>query len=579
MKINWPLLIVGLLIAACSAPISDAQGNGSSSPIMDEDLLKGHRGDPESWPMYGGSYDQQRFSDLDQINRDNVKDLEPAWIAHTDIYNIASGYQTTPIVFGGDMYVTTPRVGREQWVIKYDAETGKEYWRTPVRIGTARYCCGPNNRGVALYEDKVILATLDARMIAMDPEDGSIIWETQIADPEMGYSETSPPAAYDGKLFIGAAGGEYGIRGFLKAFDADTGKELWTWHTIPSPEEGGWEGDWVEEAPGLGISLNRDIEKEKAELANHPDAWEHGGVPIWTTPSLDPELRLVYVTTGNPGPDYDTDARPGDNLWGDSLCAVNMDTGELEWGFQYVPHDVWDYDGGCPPLLFDIEFEGEQRKVVGLFTKLGIFYLLDRKTGELLKASENYVPHENLFVVPNPEGVTIAPGSAGGTNWSPASYNPLTKWVYATNMHWPMVMTQAPQEYKEGVMYQGGNASFANTQNLETWGVVTALNPVTGKVVWETRTEKPMFSGLITTAGGLVFAGQSDNSFDAWDAETGEHLWQYKTDAGANAAPMTYQINGRQFIAVAAGGSRYTRRSRDDAPQADAIIVFALPEK
>lgn len=582
MNSQWKHVVLGFLVLGVSGLTNDpafAQRSGSSTPIMDEDLLKGHRGNSASWPMYGGSYDQQRFSDLDQINRETVKDLEPAWIAHTDVYNIASGYQTTPVVFDGDMYVTTPRVGREQWVIKYNAETGKEYWRTPVRIGTARYCCGPNNRGVALYEDKVILATLDARMIAMDPKDGSVIWETQVADPEMGYSETSPPAAYDGKLFIGAAGGEYGIRGFLKAFDADTGKELWTWHTIPSPEEGGWEGDWVEEAPGLGVSLNRDIEKEKAELDKHPDAWKHGGVPIWTTPSLDPELRLVYVTTGNPGPDYDTDARPGDNLWGDSLCAVNMDTGKLEWGFQYVPHDVWDYDGGCPPLLFDIEFEGKQRKVVGLFTKLGIFYLLDRKTGELLKASENYVPHDNLFVVPNPEGVTIAPGSAGGTNWSPASYNPLTKWVYSTNMHWPMVMTQIPQEYKEGTVYQGGNASFGNQQNLETWGVVTALNPVTGKVVWETRTEKPMFSGLITTAGGLVFAGQSDNSFDAWDSKTGEHLWQYKTEAGANAAPMTYEINGRQFIVVAAGGSRYVRRSRDDAPQADAIIAFALPKK
>jgi PQQ-dependent dehydrogenase (methanol/ethanol family) len=569
-------LIVGMALIFASSMTTSAQ---RAKPVTDADLLKGHRGAPETWPMYGGSYDQQRFSDLDQINVDNVKDLEPAWTFHTGLYTNTTGYQTTPVVFNGDMYVTTPRVKRDQWVIKLDAETGKEKWRTPLRQGPAKYCCGPNNRGVTLYEDKVIISTLDANMTALNAKNGKVVWQVSTANAQAGYSQTSAPLAYDGKIFIGAAGGEFGIRGFLKAFDAKDGKHLWTWYTIPSPEDGGWEGDWVEEAPGLGINLNRDIAKEKADLDKYPDAWKHGGVPIWTTPSLDPDLRLIYVTTGNPGPDYDASVRPGDNLWGDSLCAINMDTGKLEWGFQYVPHDVWDYDGGCPPLLFDIEFEGEQRQVVGLFTKLGVFYLLDRKTGELLKASEPYVPHENLFTPPNPEGVTVAPGSAGGTNWSPASYNPQTQWVYSTNMHWPMVMTLSPQEFKEGVTYQGGNASFGNQQNFDIWGNITAINPVTGKIVWETRTEKPMFSGLITTAGGLVFAGQSDASFDAWNAKTGDHLWQFKTEAGTNAAPATYMIKGKQYIVVAAGGSRYVRRNRDNPPEADAIIAFAIPTK
>ncbi len=553
--------------------------SAQSTPVMDEDLLNGHRGNSETWPMYGGSYDQQRFSDLDQINVENVKDLKPAWIAHTGLFTVTSGYQTTPVVFDGSMYVTTPRVSRDQWVIKYNAETGKELWRKAIPLGATRYCCGPNNRGATLYEDKVIVATLDARMVALDARNGDVVWETVTANAESGYSQTSAPVAYDGKLFIGAAGGEYGIRGFLKAFDADTGDLVWTWHTIPSPEEGGWEGNWVEEAPGLGLSLNRDIEKEKADLEKYPDAWKHGGVPIWTTPSLDPELRLIYVTTGNPGPDYDTSARPGDNLWGDSLCAINIDTGKLAWGFQYVPHDVWDYDGGSPPILFDAVIEGKPRAVVGLFTKLGLFYLLDRKTGELLKVSENYVPHDNLFVVPDSTGTVIAPGSAGGTNWSPGSYNPLTKWVYSANIHWPMLMVQSPQEYREGGIYQGGSASFGNKMQIPTWGNVTAIDPVSGKIVWETKTDKPMFSGLITTAGGLVFAGQSAASFDAWNAKTGEHLWSYKTEAGANAAPSTYQINGKQYVVVAAGGSRYVRRSRDDIAQADAIIAFALPDK
>jgi glucose dehydrogenase len=214
-----------------------------------------------------------------------------------------------------------------------------------------------------------------------------------------------------------------------------------------------------------------------------------------------------------------------------------------------------------------------------LFTKVGIFYLLDRRTGELLKVSEPYVPRDNLFVVPTVEGVVIAPGSAGGTNWSPASYNPLTKWVYSANIHWPMKTILSPQEYVEGGFYQGGSSSFGNKDNIPTWGNITAIDPGSGKIRWKTKTEKPMFSGLITTAGGLVFAGQSAASFDAWDAETGEHLWKYKTEAGANAAPSTYQINGKQYVVVAAGGSRYVRRSRDNEVQADAIIAFALPDQ
>lgn len=545
--------------------------------ITDEDLLRGHRGNPETWPMYGGNYDQQRYSELDQINLTNIQDLEPAWIAHTGLFTASTGYQTGPVIFDGDLYITTPRVSRDQWVIKYNAETGEELWRTPIRLGQTRYCCGPNNRGVTLYEDKVYVATLDARIVALDAGTGEKLWDILTAKAEAGYSQTSAPVAFDGKLFIGAAGGEYGIRGFLKAFDADTGDHLWTWHTIPSPEDGGWLGDWVEDAPGLGISLNRDIEQEKADLGKHPDSWKHGGVPIWTTPSLDPELRLIYVTTGNPGPDFDASARPGDNLWADSLCAVNIDTGKLEWGFQFVPHDVWDYDGGCPPLLFDIEYEGEMRKVAGLFTKVGVFYLVDRVTGELLKVSENYVPHDNIFAVPDEKGVAISPGLFGGTNWSPASFSRQTNWVYSTNIHMPMTLRTMHQEYKEGAMYMGGFPSIGGNDDESTWGNVVAINPATGKIAWKYKTERPMWGGLITTAGGLVFAGQSGASFNAWNAKTGEHVWQYKTEAGANAPPSTYQINGKQYIVVAAAGVRYHRRARDTA--ADAIIVFALPDK
>ena len=576
MRLNYIALFLAILLFVTAS--ADAQRKRNRVvPVTDEHLLLGHRGDPSTWLMYGGSYSQIRFSDLDQINRGNVASLKPVWTFHTGVYNVASGYQTTPVVFNGEMYITTPRVGRDQWIMKLDARTGKEIWRKALTQGATRFCCGANNRGATLYEDKVYIATLDARLIALDPRDGDIIWETETGNGASGYSQTCAPVVYDNKIILGVAGGEYGIRGYLRAYDVDTGAILWTWYTIPSPEDGGWYGEWQETAPGLGLSLNRDIEKEKAEVDKYPDAWKQGGVPIWTTPSIDPELRLVYVTTGNPGPDYDGSVRPGDNLWGDSICAVNIDDGTLAWAFQYVPHDDWDYDGGTPPLLFDTEIDGQTVPVVGLFTKLGYFYLFNRRTGELLKVSEPYVPQQNMFTRLSETPVVIAPGSAGGTNWSPASYNPLTGYVYSANIHWPMQMqANLGLEYKEGTMYQGGNASFTS-KNVETWGNVVAINPVSGKIAWKTKTDLPLFSGVITTAGGLVFAGQSDASFDAWDAESGEHLWGYETGAGSNAAPMTYMLDGKQYVVVAAGGSRYVRRSRDEPPEADAIIAFALP--
>ncbi len=573
------ILAVLVLASMLALPEASAQRDQHKTvrPVTDEVLLQGHNGNTANWPMYGGSYGQHRFSNLNQINTENVENLEPAWTFHTDVYNMASGYQTTPVVVDGAMYITTPRISRSQWVIKLDAKNGKEIWRTGLIQGDARYCCGPNNRGVTPYKDKIYIGTLDSHLVALDAATGKVVWKVETAPGGEGHSQTCAPVAFDNKIFLGVAGGEYGIRGFLKAYDADTGKELWTWYTIPSPEEGGWEGDWAETAPGTNISLNRDIAAEKAVLSKYPDAWKHGGVPIWTTPSLDPELRLIYVTTGNPGPDYDAIVRPGDNLWGDSICAINIDDGTLEWGFQYVPHDVWDYDGGSPPILFDLEMNDEEVPVVGLFTKLGFFYLLNRKTGELLKVSENYVPQHNLFEPLTEDGIMITPGSAGGTNWSPGSYNPQTGYVYSANIHWPMKMTTRPeQEFTLGGMYQSGNASF-NSKGIDIWGSVTAINPATGNVVWESKTDLPLFSGVLTTAGGLVFSGQSDASVDAWSAATGEHLWQFETEAGCNAAPMTFELGGKQYLAIAAGGSRYVRRSRDEMPQADAIHVFALP--
>ena len=346
--------------------------------------------------MYGGTYSQVRYSPLDQINPENVEKLKPAWIFHTQV-DSDTGHQTTPVIVGRAMYVTTPMAQGNQQVIKLDAEKGREIWRTLIPLEAPTLCCGANNKGVAVSGDKVFLTTVDARLVALNAHSGRVEWTVELGEPEEGYSNTMAPLTYGNKVFVGSSGGDFGIRGFLKAFDTREGVLLWTWHSIPSPEQGGWEGDWLEAAPGTGLTLNRDIPAEKAARSRTSQAWRRGGGGVWMTPTLDPDLGLLYVHVGNPSPVFDGESRPGDNRWTASICALRIEDGELEWGFQYLPHDVWDYGGGCPPLLFDAEFDGRRIKAAGAFTKLGFFYLLDRTNGQLLRVSEPYIPQRNLF--------------------------------------------------------------------------------------------------------------------------------------------------------------------------------------
>ena len=552
-----------------SATEGGGGGTNQTAPtlVTDRLLQTGHAGDPSNWPMYGGDYGQPRFSPLAQINRDNVERLESAWVYRT---GVGPTFETTPVVVGGEMFITTPMEHQVQHVIKLDARTGRALWRTPVPQQTTIFCCGPNNRGVALYGDKVFLATLDARVVALSAATGDIEWETTTGKAAAGYGHTLAPLTYDGKVIVGTSGGEFGIRGWVKALDTATGETLWTWYAIPSPEEGGWWGEWLETAPGTTHSLNRDIAAEKRDSARYADAWERGGGPVWMTPALDPDLGLLYVSVGNVSPDYDGTVRPGDNRWNSSVCAIRVDEGETEWCYQYVPHDVWDYDATSPPFLFALERDGQSIPAVGHFAKVGFFYAWDRRTGELLQRSQNYVPHHNLFTVPTRQGVLLAPGIFGGTNWSPGAHNPETGYVYTTAMHWPMVFYKNSEPYEEGEWYVGGGTRRA--EDTERWGSVVALDPATGEVAWEYRTERPLMGGALTTAGGLVFAGQTMGSFNAWDAATGELLWRHPTDAGCNAAPITYELDGTQHVAVACGGN-----SRVAGRPGDALRVFRLP--
>jgi alcohol dehydrogenase (cytochrome c) len=545
--------------------------------VTDSMLRAGHSGNPTEWPTYGGDITQRRFSPLKEITAANVARLRPRWVWQG---GFAQSFQSTPLVVGGAMYVTTPMVEQTQRVVKLDATNGRVLWDTPIRIGTALFCCGPNNRGVTAWGDKVFLATLDARLIALKASTGEVSWEATIGDASHAYGNTSAPAAFDGKVFIGTSGGEWATRGFLKAYDAETGNLLWTWHTIPSPEEGGWWGEWIEKAPGTELSLNRDIAKEKADSAKYADSWQRGGGPIWMPATIDAERGLLFVSVGNVNPDYNGVTRPGDNRWGSSICALRIADGSKAWCYQWMPHDVWDFDGASPTFLFDLERQGQKIPALGVFTKVGFLYVLDREKGTLLTRSDAYVPHKNLFQVPTAhDSVIMAPGSAGGTNWSPGAYSPITKLTYTAAIDWPMItMADAGDVCPAGHVCVGGNLAIAPGESSASGtGILAAVDPNTGKVAWQQKTTLPLIGGVLATAGGLVFSGQSDGTFDAWDATTGNHLWQYRTGAGCNAAPMTWQIEGKQQVGIACGGSFILARSGMPSPPGGALFVFELP--
>ncbi|NIR44421.1 MAG: PQQ-binding-like beta-propeller repeat protein [Gemmatimonadetes bacterium] len=557
------LALAGELPAQSTGGSNGDEANPAMTPATHELLVAGHRANPSNWPMYGGDYDNRRYSPLDQVNTDNVGSLSARWMYQT---GIAKSFETTPVVIDGEMYITTPSDGSVQRVLKLDAKTGEVMWDHAVRLATTIFCCGPNNRGVAVWDDKVYVATLDARLVALSRADGSEVWASEIADPEAGYSETMAPLVYDGKVIIGTSGAEYGIRGFLKAYDANSGDLLWTWHTIPSPEQGGWWGDWNTTTPYGEENLNRDIQQEKADSAKYADAWKRGGGSIWMTPALDPESGLVFVTIGNPSPDLDGSIRPGDNLWTESVCAIEAADGDMRWCTQYLPHDVWDLDAASPAVIID--YHGEP--AVGHAGKTGWYYVFDIETGEILNRSENFVPHENLFALPTAEGTRMLPGANGGAEWSPQAYHPGTALAYVLALHQPMHYKTHYSPYEKGELWLG--SAFVAIPGEEQWGRLVAVSPETGEVVWQHDTEEPLIGGALATAGGLVFFGENNGNFNAMDATTGERLWHFNAGAGCNSAPMTYSVDGQQYIAVACGGVFQT-----DAPRGDALIVFGLP--
>ncbi|HEY4971132.1 MAG TPA: PQQ-binding-like beta-propeller repeat protein [Steroidobacteraceae bacterium] len=493
---------------------------------------------PTDWLLHGRDYSNQRFSPLKDINAGNVSSLAPVALVQT---GITSSFETTPIVVNGVMYATTPVVDNKMKILAIRANSGEIIWESTYTLGDFKICCGPVNRGAAVGYGNVYVVTLDDRLIALDAASGEVRWNVGVADPTVGYSETMAPQVYKGKIIVGSAGGEWPIRGFVAAYDAATGKEVWRWHSTDPKSFAG-------------------------------EAWQRGGGMVWTTPAIDAARDLVIFSTGNPNPDLYGAGRKGDNLYTDSIVALHASTGTLAWYFQEVPHDVWDYDAVSNVVLFDTVDHGRTVPAAGEAGKTGWFYIVNRDTGRLIRRSDAFVDQsKNMFSQPTKEGVQMLPGANGGAEWSPPAYSPLTHSVYILGMNQLMTFTTgADPGFQPGTMRLGSAFTNVEKDPLQN-GVFAAVDVDTGKIVWQYKAKQPLIGGALATAGNLVFMGEGDGYFDAFDATSGAKLWKFNLGAGVNAPPITYMVDGVQYIAVAAGGN-----FQMGFPYGDTIAIFKL---
>ena len=554
MKALRLALLLGVLVSGLSVDSVSAQ----TSDVSYERIL-GATEEPENWLTYNGTYSSQRYSLLDQINPSNVGDLELKWMLQNQVFG---AWQSNPIVVDGIMYVTQ----RPNDVMAVDAITGRVFWRYQwTNSPDATVCCGANNRGVAILGDKVFMGTLDAHLVALDATNGQPLWVTEVGDVNLAYSLTMAPLAVKDKVIVGVGGGEYGIRGYIAAYNADTGEEEWRFYTIPGPGEPGHE-TWEE------------------------DDWEHGGASVWVTGSYDPDLNLTYWGVGNPGPDWNAAQRPGDNLYSDAAVALDVDTGELVWHFQFTPNDGYDYDSVQVPILADIEWNGEPRRVMLWANRNGYFYVLDRVTGEFLDGtpfvrvnwSSGLDENGRPIPTPQPEGMPTWPGNQGGTNWYPPSFSPRTGLFYFSAWQdYATIYRPEEQEYEPGRAFLGGGfdvltpapeapgVGIGRTNPINTWtdevghAALKAMDPQTGEARWQYDQFDVSDSGILTTATDLLFTGGREGHFHALDAVTGELLWRASLGGQIVMAPITYMVGGIQYVSVISGHTLITFSLRD----------------
>jgi alcohol dehydrogenase (cytochrome c) len=496
--------------------------------------------DPGNWLTYAGNYYGQRYSTLTQITPANVANLKPLWVYQK---GDMSKWEVTPIVVDGVMFITeNPNI-----VTALDAKTGRVIWtyRRPVPEDVIA-CCGASPRGVTVLGDAVYLGTLDSHLVCIDASTGKERWDKVVIDYRLGYAMTGAPLALKDKIIVGHAGGEYGVRGFIAAYDAKTGEQAWRFHTIPGPGEPGHE-TWPD-----------------------TDFWKNGGGSTWLTGTFDPELNLIYWTTSNPGSSYNGDKRKGDNLYCNSVVALDADTGKLKWHFQYTPHDLHDWDSNQVPVLFDANVGGKPRKLLGHINRNGFYYLLDRTTGEFITGREfikqtwakGLDDHGRPIVIPGtdptPEGVLVYPGLGGGVNWPGPAYNPLTGMLYVnTRENYGQIFVKREGDYRPGgaTFTNGGGR---NVFGEEPYGSLKAIEAISGKVVWEHKMQSSIsVCPVLATVTGLVFSGTAEGEFYALDARTGQSLWHFRGGPRVQSGAVTYLHEGKQRIAVGIGGGLY----------------------
>jgi alcohol dehydrogenase (cytochrome c) len=498
--------------------------------------IAGGAREPQNWLTYSGNYRGWRYSPLDQINTTNVNKLSVQWVFQTD----GSGkFETTPLVVDGVMYITA----QDDRGYAVDARTGRVIWLYRRSLpDKMRICCGHVNRGFGAGGDKVFMATLDAHVVALDSKTGNVVWDVEAEDYRKGYSFTLAPLVVKDKVIVGVSGGEYGIRGFIDAYDADTGKRAWRFYTIPGRGESG-NDSWAAES------------------------WKTGGAPAWVTGSYDPELNLVYWGTGNPAPSNYGGGRKGDNLYSNCLVALDADTGKLKWHFQFTPFDLHDWDATEVPVLIDFDLRGQKRTALVQANRNGFFYALDRTDGAFLFASpltrvtwaKGIGPDGRpILAGPGeapPEGSYVCPGAIGATNWMSPSYSPQTGLFYVAVRDQCDRFTSAPQPYREGHTYIG--SSYVPATGEKDRGALRALDPRTGEMKWEFKYYSAPWGGALSTAGGLVLAGDMEGNFSAFDARTGANLWHLQTGSAIWTSPMSYSVDGKQIVVIASGSALF----------------------
>jgi len=529
------------------------------------------------WLTNGGDLFNRRYSPLTQINRDNVAQLKAVWRTRLNDSGTGVKYsgEAQPIVHDGVIYVIT---GADD-VFAIRVDSGETLWSYQAKLDDkiATVCCGWTSRGVGLGDGKVFVGQLDGKLLALDQRTGAVVWSTQAERWQEGFTITSAPLYYDGLVITGFAGAEYGIRGRVKAYDAKTGSLAWTFYTIPGPGEMGHD-TWPKNS----------------------DVWQHGGASVWQTPAVDPELGLLYFSTGNPGPDFNGAVRAGDNLFATSMVALDAKTGKYRWHFQQVHHDLWDFDAPNPVVLFDIEIGGRARKAIAQASKTGWVYILDRTNGRpLIGIEEKPVPQEprqltartqpypvgDAFVPQSmsiaPEGTRLVnqgriftpfwtdpivakPGQGGGANWAPSSHDPRTGYLYVCASDRTGIF-KAADDFEmpmDGERYLGG--AFGAV----AWGVhgiLSALDMHTNKLVWQQAWPERCYSGSVATAGGLLFIGRGDGRFTALDSRNGALLWAFQTGAGVNAPASVFEYRGQQYVVVLSAGSAFAAAKRGDS--------------